>query len=273
MKKILAIVLSAVIICAASGCGSKSADSKSDSAQTASAGDATTAQTAPEATAVTADPAVPANVEETLRLNEFEGVVYAVEDGKPVVSFAKGTLENGSAITLDSPLPVGSVSKQFCAAAILLLQDQGKLNVKDTLDKFYPDYAEGKKLTLHNLLSMRSGIPELTEESGDFVRMENTEEQNVAEIKKWIFSQPLMFEPDDSYVYTNTNYFLLADVVEQVSGKKYVDFLRESFFTPLGMTHTGSIGELSSSPAWAQGNTYQKVDLQPGLTRRRRTRR
>ena len=174
--------------------------------------------------------------------NEFEGVVYAVENGKPVASYAKGTLENGKEITLDSPMPLGSVSKQFCAAAIMLLQDQGKLSVSDTLDKYYSDYAEGKKLSLHNLLSMRS-------------------------IKKWLFSQPLMFEPDSEFVYTNTNFLLLADIVEQVSGKKYVDFLRENFFEPLGMTHTGFIIELGSSPSWAQGNIYKQVDTQPGLTK------
>ena len=181
--------------------------------------------------------------------NEFEGVVYAVENGKPVASYAKGTLENGKEITLDSPM------------------DQGKLSVSDTLDKYYSDYAEGKKLSLHNLLSMRSGIPELTEENSDVVKEDATEEENVASIKKWLFSQPLMFEPDSEFVYTNTNFLLLADIVEQVSGKKYVDFLRENFFEPLGMTHTGFIIELGSSPSWAQGNIYKQVDTQPGLTK------
>ena len=225
MKKILAFILSAMIVCAASGC-------------------------APEATAATADPAVSKDMAQTIEQNEFEGVVYAVENGKPVASYAKGTLESGKEITLDSPMPLGSVSKQFCAAAIMLLRDQGKLSVSDTLDKYYSDYAEGKKLSLHNLLSMRA-----------------TEEENVASIKKWLFSQPLMFEPDSEFVYTNTNFLLLADIVEQVSGKKYVDFLRENFFEPLGMTHTGFIIELGSSPSWAQGNIYKQVDTQPGLTK------
>ena len=209
----------------------------------------------------------PKGMEETIQLHGFEGVIYATENGKPVASYAKGTLENGTEITLDSPLPIGSVSKQFCAAAILLLQEQGKLSVSDTLDKYFPDYAQGKSLTLHNLLSMRSGIPELTEESGSDVTMENTEAQNVAAIKKWVFSQPLTFEPDEMFAYCNVNYFLLADIVEQVSGQKYTDFLRGSFFTPLGMTHSGFIGELPDSPAWAQGNIYQQVDAQPGLTK------
>lgn len=249
MKKILAFILSAMIVCAASGCASNSTASDKDATQAATTAD----ETVPEATAATADPAVSKDMAQTIEQNEFEGVVYAVENGKPVASYAKGTLKSGKEITLDSPMPLGSVSKQFCAAAIMLLQDQGKLSVSDTLDKYYFDYAEGKKLSLHNLLSMRSGIPELTEENSDVVKEDATEEENVASIKKWLFSQPLMFEPDSEFVYTNTNFLLLADIVEQVSGKKYVDFLRENFFEPLGMTHTGFIIELGSSPSWAQG--------------------
>ena len=261
MKKILAVLLSLMLIGAASGCSSQKNESNAaaDAANDTTAAQETSAA-APGATAAAADPALPKGMEETIQLHGFEGVIYATENGKPVASYAKGTLENGTEITLDSPLPIGSVSKQFCAAAILLLQEQGKLSVSDTLDKYFPDYAQGKSLTLHNLLSMRSGIPELTEESGSDVTMENTEAQNVAAIKKWVFSQPLTFEPDEMFAYCNVNYFLLADIVEQVSGQKYTDFLRGSFFTPLGMTHSGFIGELPDSPAWAQGNTYEKVE-------------
>ncbi len=268
MKKILAVLLSLMLIGAASGCSSQKNESNAaaDAANDTTAAQETSAA-APGATAAAADPALPKGMEETIQLHGFEGVIYATENGKPVASYAKGTLENGTEITLDSPLPIGSVSKQFCAAAILLLQEQGKLSVSDTLDKYFPDYAQGKSLTLHNLLSMRSGIPELTEESGSDVTMENTEAQNVAAIKKWVFSQPLTFEPDEMFAYCNVNYFLLADIVEQVSGQKYTDFLRGSFFTPLGMTHSGFIGKLPDSPAWAQGNIYQQVDAQPGLTK------
>ena len=264
MKKLLAIVLSSLIICAASGCASEQKESSASGTETTQAAAVTSA--APDATAATANPAMPSALEETIQINELEGVVYATQNGKPIASYAKGTLENGTAITLDTPMPIGSVSKQFCAAAILLLQEQGKLSVNDTLDKYYPSYEQGKKLTLHNLLSMRAGIPDLTEEAGDFVKTENTEAQNVAAIKEWVFSQPLAFEPDAAYAYANVNYLLLSDIVEQVSKQKYIDFLRDSFFTPLGMNHTGSIGELASSPAWAQGLTFEQVDAQPGLT-------
>ncbi len=256
MKKILALILSSLILCSTVACSSNSNTNST----------ATTQQTTTSATeATTAEK----TLEETLDLYGFEGMLYAVKDGKAVASFAKGTLENGETITMDTPMPLGSVSKQFCVAAILLLQEQGKLSVDDTLDKYYPAYSKGSKISLKNLLSMRSGIPSFTETPDliDLVTVDNTEEENISEVKKWIFDQELDFEPDNGYTYSNSNFFLLGDIVEQVSGKKYIDFLRENFFTPLGMTHTGSICELNSSPDWAQGITYQKITLQPGITK------
>ena len=267
MKKILAVLLSAMIVCAASGCASSSKSSSSKSGSSAAEESSQAETEAPhEATAPTANPAVSPDMEDTIKSHGFEGVIYAVKDGKPTASYASGKTENGSEITLDTSLPIGSVSKQFCAASILLLQEQGKLSVNDTLDKYYPDYSEGKKITLHNLLSMRSGIPDLNEESGIDVTDDHTEEENVIIIKDWVFRQKLQSEPDTAFEYANINYFLLSDIVGQVSGKKYADFLRESFFTPLGITHTGFIGEMPSSPEWAIGNVYKQVDTQPGLT-------
>lgn len=270
MKKLCTILLSALILCSAAGCAAsseKSAASQTDAAATATTAAASTAATETQAASTAPAITLPADVEETVKAHNFEGVLYAVKNGQPIAAYAKGTTENGAAITLDTPLPVGSVSKQFCAAAVLLLQEQGKLNVKDTLDKYYPDYQQGSKITLHNLLSMRSGLPDMRADSGLDVTMEHTEAENVANIKQWAFAQPLTAAPDTAFEYVNLNYFLLADIVEQVSGQRYIDFLREAFFTPLGMTHTGSIIELADDPAWAQGNVYQKVDAEPGLTK------
>lgn len=252
MKKMFSILLTAAMILSLAACAPQSKEI------TDAAGVTTES--------VTMNAEIEAAIKETIEYYDFEGVIYAVQNGAILTSYAKGTMENGEEITLDSPMPIGSVSKQFCAAAIMLLQEQGKLSVNDTLDKFFPEYTEGSKLTLHNLLSMRSGLPELTEESSDVVTSDNTEEENTASIKKWVFSQPLSFEPDESFAYANINYLMLSTVVEQVSGKKYADFLRECFFTPLKMTHTGTMGELANAPEWAQGAVFEHVDTQPGLT-------
>ena len=244
--KITGIILSALMLCTAVACSQQNGTGSSD---TTTAEPTTAAATA----AAAAQSEVQTAVEKTIEENELEGVVYAVKDGSPIASFAAGTLENGEEITLDTPLPIGSVSKQFCAAAVLLLQEQGKLSIDDTVDKYYPEYSEGKKITVKNLLSMRSGVPEMTAEGNEnLVSNDNSEAENTAAIKAWIFKQPLDFEPG---------------IVEQVAEKPYAEFLRDSFFTPLGMAHTGTIGELAGSPEWANGVTFKQVDTQPGLTK------
>ena len=253
MKKIIILLLSFIILCSLAACGQQN-----------SVAENTAEATAPETTA--AEPTTSAELEETIRSHDFEGVIYAVRDGKVIAAYADGKLESGEDITIDASMPIGSVSKQFCAAAVMLLQDQGKFSVNDKLDKYYPDYPESGRITLHDLLSMRSGIPELTEESGADVTLEHTEEENLSAIKQWVFSQKLTFEPGSTFAYANINYLLLSDIVSQVSGKRYIDFLRDSFFTPLGMIHTGSIIELADDPAWVQGAVYNQVDAQPGLT-------
>ena len=266
MKKIFSLILSALIICSVTACSSNE-NSVSEPVQTA------TTQTATQT--VTEEPTEPTaqitgtdenakKAMENLKKIGYSGVVSVVKDGKPYCSYAKGLLEDGTAITIDTPMPVGSVSKQFCACAIMLLQEQGKLNVSDKLEKYFPEYTEGKNITLHNLLSMRSGVPEL---NLSLASMDKTDEENTKILMDDIFSQSPLFEPDDMYTYTNANYFLLGNIVEKVSGKKYFEFLKENFFEPLGMTHTGSINELPDNPKWADGHTYTKIDGQPGLTK------
>ncbi|MBR5743057.1 MAG: beta-lactamase family protein [Clostridia bacterium] len=201
----------------------------------------------------------------------FEGVIAVWRDGKPLVSFAKGRLPDGSAVTFDSAMPVGSVSKQFCAAAVLLLQDQGKLKITDTLDKFYPSYAEGSKISLKHLLSMRSGLTDLVSEAGlASLSPDRTEAENVAAMKEWLFSQPLAYKPGAFYMYCNSNFFLLADIVEQVSGEKYIDFLQKNVFSPLGMSHTDTFGgnlryfgDMPGDPTGA----FAFLDEQPGIVK------
>jgi len=218
-----------------------------------------------------ADARMQAAVEKYASAAGFEGVIVAFRDGKRFVSFAKGRLPDRSTITSDTPMPVGSISKQFCAAAVLLLQDQGKLRITDTLDRFYPDYPEGGRVQLKHLLSMRSGIPEnLSEDGLAVISPENTEEENLSAIKEWIFSRPLAYMPGSFFQYCNANYILLADIVEQVSGKAYLDFLRENFFVPLGMTHTGSFGgpvSFFQKTGTAMDPAYDLLNMQPGLAK------
>ena len=135
----------------------------------------------------------------------------------------------------------------------MILRDQGKLSVDDTIDKYFPEYSKGKDITIKHLLTMRSGIRDTVGEGfAGTLPYTNTEEKNTTLIKEWIFGESLLFEPGSAFRYSNSNYILLADIVEQASGQYYNDFLREYIFDPLDMKHTGLITEVPDSPAWAE---------------------
>ena len=264
MKKRLIAALTLIAVCAAflfTGCAPQGQQPSATEPPQATADSAPAATGTVDFTA--ANDAVRTALEK-LEAAHYSGVVYAEKDGKPVAVYADGKLSGGVPITIDTPMPIGSVSKQFCAAAVMLLQEQGKLSVNDTLGTYYPAYEAGKDITLHQMLANRSGIPNLDENTPlDEVTFDKTDEENTATLTEWLFAQPLLFEPDEKFSYSNFNFFLLSNIVEKVSGKRYIDFLRESFFTPLGMEHTGSVDELEASPEWAKGFSYEKPDFVP----------
>ncbi len=180
----------------------------------------------------------------------FSGVVFVTKNGHTVCQTAKGVenSETNQPITTDTKFCIGSVSKQFAAAAILLLRQEGKLSVDEDLTRFFPDYRYAKELTIRHLLDMRSGIREFydveyidgaftelpTGELRGVITNDNTAGENRRLLEDWLLRQPLEFEPDSAFEYSNSNYFLLARIVEIVSGQRYNDFLRERIFEPLG---------------------------------------
>ena len=249
MKKFIVLILSSLILCSAAAC------SPNDSIESSETTEQTTAATSE--VAITDE--MTEKMDNALIENKFEGIVCLTHNGDVVYQYATGKDENGNDLTVDSTMYIGSVSKQFCATAILMLRDQGKLSLDDTLDVYFPEYSIGNKITLKNLLTMRSGISELLYGDYDFTP-DKTEEDNIAAIKDWIFDQPLYFEPDTSYAYSNSNFFLLGNIVEQVSGQHYNDFIRENIFEPLGMTHSGFVNEVKNSPEWANVLTYESFE-------------
>lgn len=260
MKKLFAVILSLILAFSVSACSSENSG-KSKPAETV-------------ATESSFD--VKKNMDSVLKHQDFEGIVYLTKNGTVVYQSVSGKDEKGNDLTVDSKMYIGSISKQFCATAIMMLSEQGKLSLDDTLDIYYPKYSAGKDITLKNLLSMRSGIPDMvvkTPEPAVEVKElspDKTEEENVAAIKKWIFSQSLVAKPDTEFAYCNANYFLLSDIVQQVSGKNYEDFIRENIFKPLEMTNSGFLKEVKDNPKFAPGLTYASFvvgEESAGLTR------
>ncbi len=166
-------------------------------------------------------------------------VILVARDGQPVVAKAGGfqSIENQIPATIETKFRIGSVTKQFTAAAILKLQEEGKLSVQDPLDKFFPGYPRGSEITLHHLLTHTSGIPSYTD-AADF-RMKVTEPVTSEALIDSFRDKPLEFDPGQRWKYCNSGYFLLGRIVELVSQQTYDDYLRKTFFEPLQMTSTG----------------------------------
>ena len=197
----------------------------------------------------------------------ISGVIYVTKDGEVLCEYANGmaNTKEGKEITTDTMFPIGSNSKQFCAAAILLLKEQGKISVDEKISKYFPEYEKGSDITVKDLLTNRSGIRNYHEGINyeEYVlSTEATEAENQQTILNWIYSKELKFKPNTSYDYSNTNFFLLSLIAEQVSGQSYIDFVKENILTPLGMNHSGFYEELYNHPDLAEhrGDPSDTID-------------
>ena len=181
---------------------------------------------------------VDAYIQPYVATNNFSGVVLIARDGRVLVNraYGKADRERDIANQLNTRFHIASVSKSFTAAAILLLEQRGHLTVNDPLSKFIPDYPDGNKITVHELLSHRSGIvnannlPEYTQKSKSRISLND--------VIAMFENKPLAFDPGSKFQYSNSNYNLLAYIIEKVSGETYGDFLQKNIFKPLDMRDT-----------------------------------
>lgn len=166
-------------------------------------------------------------------------VTIAIEkDGSIVYTkgFGYRNLANAVAPDAQTRYPIGSNTKQFTAAAILLLQDEGKLDIDAPLSRYLPEIPHAHEVRLRNLLTHAGAYAEFTE-IGNFDEIANrpaTPAQIVASVDR----RPLAFVPGTKRQYSNTGYVLLTMVIERVSKMRYADFLQQKIFRPLGMTST-----------------------------------
>lgn len=194
--------------------------------------------------ALTSPQQITAKVDEymnaAVRVDGFSGSILVARDGQPVVSRGYG-MANVELNVPNSPQTVfrlGSVTKQFTAMAIMLLQERGKLNVNDPACKYLTDCpAAWQPITVRNLLTHTAGVPNYTS-FPDFVKVAVLPTTNAAMITQ-LRDKPLEFAPGEKFAYSNSGYFLLGAIIERASGKSYADFLQENIFTPLGMKQTG----------------------------------
>ncbi|ESQ83775.1 serine hydrolase [Asticcacaulis benevestitus] len=171
---------------------------------------------------------------------EFMGTVLVARDGKVIFEKAYGyaNLEWMVPETIDTKYRLGSVTKQFTAASILLLQERGKLKLSDPIKLYVPEApAAWDKITIAHLLSHTSGVINFTglPDYAATQRLPTTP----AELIKRFRDQPLDFKPGEGWNYSNSGYVLLTAAIEKASGQTYTQFLTDNIFKPLGMDDTG----------------------------------
>lgn len=180
--------------------------------------------------------------------------------GRPVFSRGYGLadLEHGVPATDSTVFRIGSVTKQFTAAAILRLREEGRLSLDDELTRFLPDFPmQGHRVTIRHALNHTSGIKSYTglgERWQRVMPLDLTHEELLALFR----DEPFDFAPGTGFAYNNSGYYLLGMIIEELTGMGYDEYLQEAFFGPLGLRDTSYCWERPLIPRRASG--YQRVE-------------
>lgn len=178
--------------------------------------------------------------------------------------YGQANVELGVPVKPESMFQIGSVGKQFVSAAIMMLVEEGKISLDDSIAKYFPDAPVAwKPILVKNLLSHTSGLAEYESDErigpkGPFyLRLDFTEDELVAKIE----ALPIEASPGERWDYRNTNYVLLGILIHKITGKPYGEFLDERIFRPLGMTSTRFSSDRDIIPNRAAGYELDKGQL------------
>ena len=182
---------------------------------------------------------VDASVKDVMARTGVPSVSVGIVQGGQVVftkAYGQARLDPPLPATADMLYAIGSISKQFTAACILLLQEEGKLSVDDPVGKYFPELTRANEVTIRNILSHTSGYRDYAPH--DYTIPAWTKPSTPqAIIHEWA-TQPLDFDPGTQYQYSNTNFNIAGLIVEKASGEPFWTFLSRRILQPLGMTHT-----------------------------------
>ncbi len=174
--------------------------------------------------------------------DQFNGSVLVADDGKVIFSqgYGMANMEHDIPNRPDTKHRLGSITKQFTAALILQLVEEGRLELDKPISAYLPDYKgpAADVVTIHHLLNHSSGIPSYTSFPG-FFQEQSRDPASPVEFVKTFADSTLQFTPGEKFAYNNSGYFLLGHIIEEVTGKSYEQVLREKIFDPLNMNDTG----------------------------------
>ena len=202
--------------------------------------------------------------------SNFQGTVLVARGKKVIYSKGFGPEDEKAKVysdnSPDTVYEIGSITKQMTAAAIMQQVEKGKLSLDDTLEKFFPEYTYGSKITVRMLLEMRSGLLDHINGPEEFfgnklarqISQKELTGKTVSrdEVLNALYKAPLLTTPDSTYFYSNTNYYLLALILEQVTGMSYEDYMADYVFKPAGMTSSNTNFQNTTARGYIKNKCY-----------------
>ena len=204
------------------------------------------------------DPAVAKQIDEVVaRVGKDRlpgAVVLVARNGETVFRKAYGwaDIDKRQPMNAAVQMPIGSVTKQFTAAAIMLLADEGKLSLNDPVTRHLPDFAQLRDVSIEQLLTHTSGVPDYTRQ-WRFLLLDSGSEIALPDLLGRIRGKSPDFAPGSRFEYSNSNYVLLGAIIEKASGPPYGKFVEERLFVPLGMDNTAFGGYERAAAMRAKG--------------------
>jgi len=189
--------------------------------------------------AQTLEPKIDSILTSVFKVSNEPGAVFLVaKDGKPIYrkAFGKSNIELDVNMIPTNVFQIGSMTKQFTAIAIMMLEEQGKLNVNDAISNYIPDFPNGDNITIHHLLTHTSGIK-------DFTKMKTImtiakKDQTPKELVDFFKDEPVDFIPGEKFDYNNSGYVVLGYIIEIVTNDTYENFVEQNIFEKLGMNNS-----------------------------------
>lgn len=201
-------------------------------------------------------------------LAKFNGTVLVAQHGKPILYKGYGikAVEQGNIDPKTTLYMIGGMTEMFTAGVIFKLQEEKRLSIEDTIAKYLPDYPNGNKIKIKHLLTHQSGIP-------DYMNNDSLYNSGISEAKSRDFMQglfknsPLAFEPGKGFMYSTSNFYLLGNIIEEVTDTSYYAAIRKYIFEPLGIENSGFNYPAYASWDKAQGysilNTMRYIPAYP----------
>ena len=208
-----------------------------------------------------------------VRVTGFSGAVLVAHSGRPLLRAAYGLADRTFDVmnTPETKFRLGSVTKSFTAAAVLLLESRNQLTIDDPVSRYVPNWPAGwGNVTIRHLLNHTAGLPRLTT-AWPFADVSALSRAPLPVKPRSILdlatpaerSQPLDFTPGERFAYSNVGYVLLGEIIERISGKPFATFMQEALFQPAGMMHTGAEDPLKLERHLAKGYARANSELVP----------